>query len=73
MNSAWLFCIDDAYLMPFPVFFHSLEATASIPRTTSLFILHTADLSIASISTLQAFLGRYGPTRFVWGCHWADS
>lgn len=62
MNTACVFCIDDAYVMPFQVFFHSLEATASIPRTTSLFILHTAALSSTSISTLQAFVGRYGRT-----------
>lgn len=60
MNSACVFCIDDAYVMPFQVFFHSLEATASIPQATSLFILHTEDLSSTSISTLQAFLSRYG-------------
>ena len=46
--------------MPFQVFFHSLEATDSIPASTSLFILHTAALSSESIVTLQAFLGRYG-------------
>lgn len=60
MNSACVFSIDDAYVMPFQVFFHSLEATGSIPATTSLFILHTAALSSSSIVLLQTFLGRYG-------------
>ena len=60
MNSACVFCIDDAYVMPFQVFFHSQEATGSIPASTSLFILHAAALSSESIEMLQAFLGRYG-------------
>ena len=60
MNSACVFCIDDAYVMPFQVFFHSLEATSSIPASTPIFILHTAALSSESIVTLQVFLGRYG-------------
>ena len=60
MNSACVFCIDDAYVMPFQVFFHSLEATASIPPTAPLFILHTEALCSASITTLQEFLSRYG-------------
>ncbi|WP_411875744.1 glycosyltransferase family 8 protein [Vulcanococcus limneticus] len=59
-RSACVFCIDDAYLMPFQVFFHSLENTNSIPTTASLFILHTAALSSTSIGRLEAFLGRYG-------------
>lgn len=60
MKSACVFCIDDIYVMPFQVFFHSLEATRSIPTSASLFILHTAALSSASLGTLQEFLGRYG-------------
>ena len=60
MNSACVFCIDDAYVMPFQVFFHSLEATDSIPTSASLFILHTTALSSTSIGMLEAFLGRYG-------------
>jgi len=60
MTSACVFCIDDAYLMPFQVFFHSLEATASTPPAAALFILHTEALCTASITTLQAFLSRYG-------------
>jgi lipopolysaccharide biosynthesis glycosyltransferase len=60
MKSACIFCIDDAYVMPFQVFFHSLEATDSIPASAYLFILHTAALSSESIDSLQAFLDRYG-------------
>ena len=62
MNTACVFCIDDAYVMPFQVFFHSLEATSSLPTDTPIFILHTTGLSGASIITLQDFLGRYGRT-----------
>jgi lipopolysaccharide biosynthesis glycosyltransferase len=46
--------------MPFQVFFHSLEATNSLPASTPLFILHTEALSCASIRKIQDFLGRYG-------------
>jgi lipopolysaccharide biosynthesis glycosyltransferase len=46
--------------MPFQVLFHSLEATGSIPASTSLFILHTAELSSFSIATLQSYLSGYG-------------
>jgi len=60
MNTACVFCIDDAYVMPFQVFFHSLQATGSIPADTSLYILHTVALSSTSIGTLQASLHRYG-------------
>lgn len=60
LRSACVFCIDDAYVMPFQVFFHSLEATASIPHDAVLFILHTEALCAVSINTLQAFLSRYG-------------
>lgn len=60
MESACVFCLDDAYVMPFQVFFHSLEATSSIPATVPLFILHTAALSRESIKSLQTFLQRYG-------------
>lgn len=60
MKSACVFSIDDAYVMPFQVFFHSLEATSSIPAGTPIFILHTASLSGQSIQELQAFLSRYG-------------
>ena len=60
MRSALVFSIDDAYVTPFQVFFHSLEATNSIPRATDLFILHTDSLSAFSINKLNDFLIRYG-------------
>ena len=62
MKTACVFCIDDAYVMPFQVFFHSLEATSSLLADTPIFILHTTGLSGASIITLQDFLDRYGRT-----------
>ena len=60
MSSACVFSIDDAYVMPFQVFFHSLEATDSIPENISIFILHTSALCPESIDTLQTFLFCYG-------------
>ncbi len=62
MNSACVFSIDDAYVMPFQVFFHSLEATSSIPASTPIFILHTDSLGLSSIDQLRAFLATYGRT-----------
>ena len=59
MKSALVFSIDDAYVTPFQVFLHSLEATNSIPRATDLFILHTDALSAFSINKLNDFLIRY--------------
>lgn len=60
MNTACVFSIDDAYVMPFQVFFHSLEATSSIPAGTPIFILHTDSLGPSSIDVLRAFLAFYG-------------
>lgn len=60
MNTACVFSIDNEYVMPFQVFFHSLEETRSIPDHVSLYILHTEDLDNLSISLLDAFLARYG-------------
>jgi lipopolysaccharide biosynthesis glycosyltransferase len=60
MSSACVFSIDDAYVMPFQVFFHSLEDTGSIPDGTSIFILHTSELCPESIDSLQLFLCSYG-------------
>lgn len=60
LTSACVFCIDDSYVMPFQVLFHSMEATGSIPASTSLFILHTSELSSASIAMLHSFLSSYG-------------
>jgi len=60
VNCAIVFCIDDLYVKPFQVFFHSLESTFSIPRGTRVFILHTESLSQVSIKTLESFLRNYG-------------
>lgn len=60
LDSACVFSIDDAYVMPFQVFFHSLEATSSIPAGIPIFILHTGSLSSYSIQELKAFLSRTG-------------
>jgi lipopolysaccharide biosynthesis glycosyltransferase len=66
LKTACVFCIDDAYVMPFQVFFNSLEATASIPPSAALFILHTQALCASSITKLKAFLSSYGRSaRFV--------
>ena len=60
MNVACVFSIDDAYVMPFQVFFHSLDATMSIPAKTRIFILHSEALAKASIQKLTSFLEKYG-------------
>lgn len=59
MNSACVFSIDDTYVMPFQVFFHSLEATSSIPHDTPIFILHTDSLGHDSIAQITHFLATY--------------
>jgi len=60
MNTACIFSLDDAYLVPFKVFFHSLIVTNSIPESTPIFILHTSALSSYSIEDLRRFLSLYG-------------
>lgn len=60
MKSACVFSIDDAYLMPFQVFFYSLCATESIPKGTPVFILHTETLGSDSISKLLSFIDHLG-------------
>lgn len=60
MKVACVFSLDDAYVMPFQVFYHSLEATDSIPSSIQIFILHTEALSSESMKELHAFLSRYG-------------
>lgn len=47
-------------MVPFKVFFCSLEATNSIPKNVPIFILHTESLSSGSISVLESFLRGYG-------------
>lgn len=59
MNCACVFSLDDAYVMPFKVFFHSLQCTESIPEEIPIYILHTKALSNKSISSLHAFFSQY--------------
>jgi lipopolysaccharide biosynthesis glycosyltransferase len=59
MNVACVFSIDDAYVMPFQVLFHSLEVTCSIPADAQVFILHSESLCAESISILQSFFALY--------------
>lgn len=56
---ALVFSIDDAYVMPFKVLWHSLMKTSSVPDRTPVFILHTETLSELSISDLKKFLEKY--------------
>jgi lipopolysaccharide biosynthesis glycosyltransferase len=58
-NIACVFSFDDAYAIPFQVFFHSLEATKSIPPEIKIYILHTASLSLEAIRAIKLFLTRY--------------
>jgi lipopolysaccharide biosynthesis glycosyltransferase len=64
MNCACIFSLDDAYVLPFKVFFHSLLATKSIPESTPVFILHTASLGSKSIANLENYLEDCGRTAF---------
>lgn len=56
---ALVFSIDDAYVMPFKVLWHSLMSTESVPENASIFVLHAETLSNPSILDLQHFLKRY--------------
>ena len=53
-----VFSIDDAYVVPFKVLWHSLIKTDSIPRETPIFILHESSLSKKSIQDLTILIGR---------------
>lgn len=55
-----VFSIDDAYQVPFQVFFQSLVNTNSLPAETPVFILHTELLSNQTICILQEFVGKLG-------------
>lgn len=57
--TACVFSLDDAFVMPFQVFFYSLDATRSLPPDVPIFILHTTSLSTDSIIILQEFMQRY--------------
>jgi lipopolysaccharide biosynthesis glycosyltransferase len=56
---ALVFSIDDAYVMPFKVLWHSLMKTESVPAQTPIFILHEDSLSKNSIQDLTIFLLKY--------------
>ena len=63
---ALVFSIDDPYVMPFQVLFHSLQRTGSLEDDTPVFILHEETLSAASIALLDGFFTRYGrPVSFI--------
>ena len=57
---ALVFSIDDAYVMPFKVLWHSLIKTESIPKEVPIFILHTETLSLDSIHNVAELLKQYG-------------
>ena len=59
MKTGCVFSLDDAYLMPFKVFFTSLELTSSIPVESPIFILHTSTLSHSSVEDIRLFLQGY--------------
>lgn len=59
---ALVFSIDDAYVMPFKVLWHSLMKTGSVPNEVPVFILHAETLSADSIQNLTEFLEKYGRT-----------
>lgn len=57
---ALVFSIDDAYVMPFKVLWHSLMKTESVPHEVPVFILHAETLSQDSIEDIAGFLRHYG-------------
>jgi len=54
---AILFTIDDAYVMPFKVAWHSLVSTNSLPEDVQPFIVHEGTLSDGSMREIATFLG----------------
>ena len=59
MTTACVFSLDDSYVMPFQVFYHSLEATGSIPTGADVYVIHTCTLSQNSRDYLSRFLAQY--------------
>jgi lipopolysaccharide biosynthesis glycosyltransferase len=57
---ALVFSIDDQYVMPFQVLFHSLHKTESLLDNPPIYVLHEKNLSVESIATLREFLRKYG-------------
>jgi lipopolysaccharide biosynthesis glycosyltransferase len=64
---AAVFSINDAYVLPFKVFFHSLCSTNSLPGRVGVFILHDSSLSPSSRNDLNSFCLGYN-----FSCHWVD-
>jgi lipopolysaccharide biosynthesis glycosyltransferase len=57
---ALIFSIDDQYIMPFQVLFHSLHKTGSLEDSPPIFVLHEQALSAESVTCLKEFFSRYG-------------
>ncbi len=57
---ALVFSIDDAYVMPFKVLWHSMMKTESIPDEVPVFIMYSETLSPHSIRNVAEFLTKYG-------------
>ena len=57
---ALVFSIDNAYVMPFKVLWHSLVLSDSIPGNTPVFILHDKDFSQYSIDELSFLIANNG-------------
>ena len=60
MTKALVFSLDDNYVMPFQVFFHSLVQTSSLPEELEIYILHSVSLGLGSIERISGFLGQHG-------------
>lgn len=55
-----VFAVDDHYVLPLKVLWHSLHQTNSVPRDTKVFILHEDSLAPISCADLQAFFQVFG-------------
>lgn len=53
------FCVDDAYLPAFLVFWESLISTESLPSSTQVFLVHTDSLSPRNRFLIDAYLSRF--------------
>lgn len=56
---ALVFSIDDAYVIPFKVLWHSLMKTRSVPETVPIYVLHEQSLSKSSIHDLVQYFDKY--------------
>jgi lipopolysaccharide biosynthesis glycosyltransferase len=59
---ALVFAIDDKYVIPFKVLWHSLMKTESVPEEAPVFILYGETLRPDSIRNIAEFLQKYGRT-----------